>query len=84
MESLALLVSIILMVTISLGPISVVLSRFKAPMARLFGYVTGGLGVAAGILLLVSVDSRGGMIIGIMSAALGALGVFLNLKKNDR
>ncbi len=83
MESLALLVSIILLVTISLGPISVVLSRFQAPLARLFGYVTGGLGVAAGVLLLLSVESRGGAIIGLLSAALGALGVFLNLKKRD-
>ena len=81
MESLALLVSVILMVTVSLGPISIVLSRFQAPMARLFGFVTGGLGVAAGVLLLLSVDSRGGAIIGILAAALSALGIFLNLKK---
>lgn len=81
MESLALLVSIILLVTISLGPISVLLSRFQAPAARIFGFATGGLGIIAGIMLLTSVGSTGGTFIGFLSAASGALGVYLNYKK---
>lgn len=81
MESLAVLVSIILLVILWLGPISILLSLVDKPWARVLGYISGGFGVAAGIWLAVTVSSTGGQVLGGLSLLLGAVGAFLNWRK---
>lgn len=81
MESLALLVSAILLFTIMMGPISILLSRVPNPAARIFGYISGGLGIVAGVFLLMSVSSRGATLIGLLSAGLAGFGLYLNFKR---
>ena len=81
MESLALLVSAILLFTIMMGPISILLSRVPNPAARIFGYISGGLGIVAGVFLLMSVSSRGATLIGLLSAGLAGFGLYLNIKR---
>ena len=81
MESLALLVSIILLVVVWLGPISMMLALVSRPWGRIAGYVTGGLGVLAGIWLATTVDSPGARLIGAIASLLGVAGVALNWRK---
>lgn len=81
MESLALLVSIILLVVVWLGPISMMLALVSQPWARIAGYITGGLGVLAGIWLATTVDSPGARLIGAIASLLGVAGVWLNRRK---
>lgn len=81
MESLALLVSIILLVVVWLGPISLMLALVSQPWARVAGYITGGLGILAGLWLASTVDSPGARLIGAIAGLLGLGGVLLNRRK---
>jgi hypothetical protein len=81
MESLALVVAVIVLVTVSLGPISIAISFIKANGARIAGYVTGSGAVLAGLWLAFSVDSSGARLIGLSSSALGLLGIWLNRQR---
>ena len=81
MESLALLVSIILLVVVWLGPISLMLALVSQRWARVVGYITGGLGILAGLWLATTVDSPGARLIGLIAGLLGLGGVLLNWRK---
>jgi hypothetical protein len=78
MESLALLVSIILLTIVILGPISFALSRLKYRWAHIVGLVAGVAGVLTGAWLGVTVDSSGARIMGLLALAVSGWGAWLN------
>lgn len=83
MESLALLVSIIILTTFMFGPISMAFSRLEQTWARVLGFITGGAGVLAGAWLGTTVDSTGARIMGLLAASLAAFGLWLNWRKQQ-
>lgn len=78
MESLALLVSIIVLTIVVLGPLSFALSRLKQRWAHIVGLVAGVTGVLAGAWLSTTVDSTGARVIGLSALALSGWGAWLN------
>ena len=81
MESLAFLVAVIVLVTVLLGPISIMLSRLEPMSARIVGYISGVGGVLAGLRLATVVDSPGARIIGGIATGLGGYGLWLNWRR---
>lgn len=72
MQSLAALVTVLLLIILMLGPIALGLSFSKHPAALVVSVVIAALGVFAGVWLMLSVDAMGARVMGVISILISA------------
>jgi hypothetical protein len=76
MESLALLVSIMLLVIFGAGVIAFVLSWFKSPVTRVLTYIFASFSILSGVWLAVALIDGNGLAVGFLPVALGVFSIF--------
>jgi CHASE2 domain-containing sensor protein len=75
MESLALLVSIMLLVIFGAGLIGFVLSWFKSPVTRVLTYIFASFSILSGVWLAVVLIDGNGLALGFLPVALGVFSI---------
>ena len=81
MESLALLVSIMLLVIFGAGFIAFGLSWFRSQWARIATYVFAAFSILSGLWLAVTLIEGNGLAVGFLPVALGAFSIFNTRRK---
>ncbi|MEY3663599.1 MAG: hypothetical protein RI919_1115 [Actinomycetota bacterium] len=81
MESLALLVSIMLLVIFGAGFIAFGLSWFRSQWARIATYVFAAFSILSGLWLAVTLIDGNGLAVGFLPVALGAFSIFNTRRK---
>ncbi len=81
MESLALLVSIMLLVIFGAGFIAFGLSWFRSPVTRVLTYIFAAFSILSGLWLAVTLIDGNGLAVGFLPVALGAFSIFNTRRK---
>ena len=76
MESLAILVSIIILVIFGAGVIAFVLSWFKSPATRIITYIFAAFSILSGLWLAITLIDGNGLAVGFLPVALGVFSIF--------
>lgn len=84
MESLALLVSLILLFIYGSGLIAFVLSWFQNKIARISSFVFSGISIVTGIWLAVTLINGNGVIVGGLPVALGVVSIWNALRVSKK
>jgi hypothetical protein len=80
-ESLALLVSIMLLVIFGAGFIAFGLSWFRSPVTRVLTYIFAAFSILSGLWLAVTLIDGNGLAVGFLPVALGAFSIFNTRRK---